>query len=249
MQHYYITLFHSSIQSLLYHMSGDNVNTKSNNIFLAMRPMHRLLVSLGSALIVFLLTINSNLNSLVLAMLCWDTFAFVFVATSWTFLFKCPTSKIREEATREDGSRIFIFFMVMISSFASLFTVTLLILSKEASSTGLIIYLPVAVLGMLLSWVLVHTTFTFKYAHMYYDDDENDAGKHAEGLEFPKEKKPDYLDFAYFAFVIGMTFQVSDVEISSRSIRRVALIHGLLSFALNTFVVALTINLIAGLKD
>ena len=67
-------------------------------------------------------------------------------------------------------------------------------------------------------------------------------------LDFPGNAKPDYLDFAYFAFVIGMTFQVSDVEIPSRTIRRTALAHSLLSFALNTFVVALTINLIAGLK-
>lgn len=71
--------------------------------------------------------------------------------------------------------------------------------------------------------------------------------KNAEGLNFPQEKQPDYIDFAYFSFVIGMTFQVSDVQINSRIIRRTALAHGLLSFALNTFVVALTINLIAGL--
>ncbi len=94
---------------------------------------------------------------------------------------------------------------------------------------------------------MVHTMFTFHYAHIYYDDDENNAAHHAGGLEFPKEK-PDYLDFAYFSFVIGMTFQVSDVEISARLIRRVALLHGLLAFLLNTFVVALTINLIAGLR-
>jgi len=230
-------------------MNADKAEFKSNNIFLMMRPMHRLLVSLVFAGIVFLLNTKSNLNPLVLAMLCWDSFALVYAIISWVFLFKCPTSKIRVEATREDGSRAFIFFMVMISSFASLFTVTLLILSREASSTGLIIYLPVAVSGMLLSWVLVHTTFTFRYAHMYYDDDDADSNKHAEGLEFPKEKRPDYLDFAYFAFVIGMTFQVSDVDISSRKIRRVVLIHGLISFLLNTFVVALTINLIAGLKE
>ena len=100
---------------------------------------------------------------------------------------------------------------------------------------------------MMLSWIMVHTLFGFHYAHLYYGDDTNDPSSHAEGLEFPKEKKPDYLDFAYFAFVIGMTFQVSDVDITGRSIRRVALLHGLLSFGLNTFVVALTINLIAGL--
>ena len=92
------------------------------------------------------------------------------------------------------------------------------------------------------------TIFTFHYAHLYYFKDKDDTVD-GNALEFPKEDKPDYPDFAYFAFVIGMTFQVSDVEINSRIIRRTALAHGLLAFALNTFVVALTINLIAGLKN
>jgi uncharacterized membrane protein len=102
-------------------------------------------------------------------------------------------------------------------------------------------------MGMLVSWAIVHTIYTFHYAHLYYQKQKGD-GPVKEPLNFPDEKKPDYLDFAYFSFVVGMTFQVSDVEISSRKVRRIVLVHGLLSFALNTFVVALTINLIAGLK-
>jgi len=98
-----------------------------------------------------------------------------------------------------------------------------------------------------VSWVLVHTLFTFHYANMYYFK-LNDHKSDEASLIFPGKAKPDYLDFAYFSFVIGMTFQVSDVEIASQRIRRIALIHGLLSFTLNTFVVALTINLIAALK-
>ena len=99
----------------------------------------------------------------------------------------------------------------------------------------------IAVGSMISSWALVHTLYTFHYAHLYY---KTKGGK---GLDYPGDEKPDYLDFAYFSFVMGCTFQVSDVEISSKEIRRVALFHGLLSFALNTFVVALTINIIAGL--
>jgi len=224
-------------------------NVHQDSILLKMRPVHRLLIGLLMAAITFFISYQRQLNPLVLAMLCWDVFALSILIPSWLFLFKCPASKIRTEATREDGSRAFVLFMIMVSSFASMFTVLLLILSKEASSSSLAIFLPVAICGMLLSWILVHTTFTFRYAHMYYGDDENDASRHAAGLEFPEEKKPDYLDFAYFSFVIGMTFQVSDVEISARKIRRLALLHGLLSFGLNTFVVALTINLIAGLKN
>ena len=97
---------------------------------------------------------------------------------------------------------------------------------------------------MILSWLMVHLVFTFHYAHKYYSIAE------VPGLDFPGKEhdEPDYLDFAYFAFVIGCTFQVSDVAITSRSIRRLALLHGLLSFVLNTFVVALTVNMLAGLN-
>ena len=126
-------------------------------------------------------------------------------------------------------------------------TVLLLIVSKQ-TSTDAAFNLAVTVTSILLSWLMVHTTFTFHYAHLYYDDHENDSSRHAEGLDFPSEKMPNYLDFAYFAFVIGMTFQVSDVQITSGKLRRVALFHGLLAFALNTFVVAFTINIIAGLQ-
>jgi uncharacterized membrane protein len=86
------------------------------------------------------------------------------------------------------------------------------------------------------------------YAHAYYRDDDDDPNTTASGgLEFPNEKEPDFLDFAYFSFVIGMTCQVSDVQVSSRGIRRLALVHGLLSFLFNTVVLALAINLASGL--
>ena len=105
-----------------------------------------------------------------------------------------------------------------------------------------------AIGAVFISWWLVHTIFTMRYAHMYYDTDTDDGKpKEVGGLQFPDETEPDYLDFVYFSFVIGMTFQVSDVEISSREIRRLAWLHGLLSFGFNTAIVALSINVISGL--
>jgi uncharacterized membrane protein len=97
--------------------------------------------------------------------------------------------------------------------------------------------------------VLVHTLFVFRYAHLYYQSRPKGKAqdKYLEGLEFPEEDEPDYLDFSYFSFVIGMTFQVSDVTISSKQIRRLALLHGLISFAFNTVIVALSINVISGM--
>ena len=75
---------------------------------------------------------------------------------------------------------------------------------------------------MILSWFLIHTIFTLRYAHIFYGDDDEKPEMHAGGLEFPGDKKPDYLDFAYFSFVLGMTFQVSDVQITSKQLRRIS---------------------------
>lgn len=101
-------------------------------------------------------------------------------------------------------------------------------------------------LTLLLSWLMTHTTFAFRYAHEYYARDGGGPGIDA-GLEFPGETRPDYLDFMYFSLVLGMTFQVSDVQITSRKLRRVATLHGLLSFLFNTIILALTVNIAAGL--
>jgi uncharacterized membrane protein len=117
------------------------------------------------------------------------------------------------------------------------------------SGTELNLHILMSVFAVILSWGLVHTLFLFRYAHLYYEDavQGKPNGKYLEGLEYPDEKEPDYLDFAYFSFVIGMTFQVSDVEISSRRIRRLALLHSLIAFGFNTVIVALSINVISGL--
>ena len=230
-------------------MAGRSAKKKGSNIFLRMRPLTRLMISLLLATIVFLLIMNIDLAVLVKIMIAWAAFALSFIVTSWIVFFMRTTTEIREHSREEDGSRLYVLLLILLTSFASLFTVLLLMLSGTAKDTPQIIYIPVAISGMLFSWVMVHTIFSFHYAHLYYANDTNDPTKHAEGLEFPKEKKPDYIDFAYFSFVLGMTFQVSDVDITSRVIRRVALFHGMLSFALNPFVVALTINLIAGLMN
>lgn len=228
-------------------MVRKSVKEKQGNIFLRMMPVHRFIISLILAVIVFLLMISSDLDILVKIMIAWSVFALSYIITSWIVFFGQNPSQIRELSRQEDGSRLYVFSLIVITSFASLVTVLLLMLSQNAKETPQIIFIPVAICGMLFSWIMVHTIFGFHYAHLYYGDDTNDRARHAEGLEFPGEKKPDYVDFAYFSFVIGMTFQVSDTAVTSRSIRRLVLLHGLISFGLNTFVVALTINLVAGL--
>ena len=222
---------------------------KSSNFILRLHPVHRLLISLLVALVGFLSVRNILQSPLLKWMFVWDLFAASGLIMSWIVFFTRPVSKIREFARRDDVSLVVVYLFIILASFSSLAGLFLLFVSTKAASMGKILYLLAAVPAMMLSWAMIHTVFTAHYAHIYYDDSDEDKNVHRGGLDFPSERKPDYLDFAYFSFVIGMTFQVSDVEISSRKIRRLALFHGLLSFALNTFVVALTINLIAGLKS
>jgi len=220
---------------------------KQKNIFLRMLPLQRFIISVVLAMIIYLLLLMTDLRIMIKMMIAWSGFALSYIVTSCIVFFTQTSTEIRRYAKQEDGSRIYVFLLVVITSFASLFTVLLLMLSQKAKDTPQAIFIPVAISGMLLSWLMVHVIFAFHYAYLYYGDDVDDSSKHAEGLEFPNEKKPDYVDFVYFSFVIGTTFQVSDTDVTSKAIRRLVLLHGLLSFGLNAFVVALTVNLIAGL--
>jgi uncharacterized membrane protein len=137
---------------------------------------------------------------------------------------------------------------VLLSAVTSLFAVAVLIGEAKGLSKQIVTgHLLLAGATVISSWILIHTAFTLHYAHVYYRLQDDDVTILGSGVEFPSEKGPDFLDFAYFSFVIGMTCQVSDVQISGRNIRRMALVHGLLSFLFNTVILALTINLASGL--
>lgn len=206
---------------------------------------HKLYASMCFAAIVFLFC-YSLLEMPMLVMATWLSFLCSTLLLSWTTILSSHPADVRHEAHSQDSDKKTVFIFVVVASFASLFAVLFLLRGSDGLSARIFVPL-VCVAG---SWWLVHTVFTLRYAHFYYCDIEHDIKGGSEkpgGLEFAGEKEPDYLDFAYFSFVVGMTFQVSDVQISSRRIRRLAWMHGLLSFAFNTFIVAFAINLVAGL--
>ncbi len=219
-----------------------------NNIFLRTHPFLRLLISISLAVIAYFIVRNTHLNKLLHVMVSWDVFSFSMLVTSWIVIFTRSPQQIRLIAKEEDGSLLYFYVIVLIATFASMVTVLLLMVSSDSAGVPKAVYLPVGIGGMMLSWVMVHTTFAFHYARIFYSNEDDGTDKIEGGLHFPDEDYPDYLDFAYYSFVIGMTFQVSDVETRSRKFRRITLLHSLLSFGLNTFVIALTINLIASLK-
>lgn len=176
----------------------------------------------------------------------WIAYVFTLLGLIWTTLLTAEPQQVVSTAKLEDNSRAMIFIFVIVAACASVFVVPLeLGTAKGLDRLHANEHVIFAIVTVLASWVLVHTVFTLRYAHLYYDTDEND--KQQGGLNFPDEPEPDYLDFAYFSFVIGMTSQVSDVTISSSPIRRLALVHGLISFAFNVAIIGLSINTISGL--
>lgn len=206
-------------------------------------PFWRTVISLIVAAAI-LVPLYLNGENLLFDLICaWLGFALSFLFLSWYIILQRGVEQIRKKANEDDGSVIFVFVVIIISSFASMFAVLLLIISKDQSLPESTLVIPAAVLSMITAWFLVHTQYVFHYAHEYYDVENNG------GLDFPDDKNPDYLDFAYYSLCMGCTFQVSDVDVTSKKLRRITMIHGLLAFFMNTFVVALTINMVAGLNQ
>lgn len=204
----------------------------------------KLFICLLLGVIAYVIT-PSGVESLIRLMIGWVTFSLSMVVFGWITFFKTTAKQIRAQAKVQDENRVVIFIIILIATLAAMTAVILLIITKTEHSSNSQFKIPIAVTGMLLSWLLIHTTFTLRYAHIFYGNHEEKPDTHAGGLEFPKDDKPDYLDFAYFSFNVGMTFQVSDVEVSSKRLRKLVLLHSLISFFFATIMIALTINLIS----
>ncbi len=187
------------------------------------------------------------LSTLVVA--CWDVFALTTLGLVWMVLSTQDPYESRRSARLQDSSRTFLFILVVFAASASVVAVGLLLGSaKGLPKSDFAGHVALSVAAVFLSWMLVHSLFAIRYAHFYYYDAIKVKREHvAGGLIFPGKDTPGYIDFAYFSFVIGMTSQVSDVQISSQQLRRLALVHGVISFAFNTAILAMFVNIVAGL--
>jgi uncharacterized membrane protein len=138
--------------------------------------------------------------------------------------------------------------IAVVAATSSLLAVsTVLMAASNLPEPTRVLHLVLGGATTLLSWLMVHTLFAVHYAHGYYAPDEAHPGHVRAGLQFPSEEAPDYFDFLYYSFVIGMTAQVSDVVITSREMRRTALLQGIVAFVFNTVVLAFAVNIAAGL--
>jgi uncharacterized membrane protein len=171
----------------------------------------------------------------------WDAAAALYVAWIWLSLRHKDAEVTRELATSEDSSRTAADFMLISASVANLIGVGFALLEASSKSGAVqAVITAIALLGVALSWIAVNTVFALRYAHLYYGDVPG-------GISFNDDDPPTYAEFAYFAFTIGMTYQVSDTAVTARPIRRSVLRHALLSYLFGVFVLAVTINFVAGL--
>lgn len=181
--------------------------------------------------------------------LTWDTFALSTLVLAWIVIGTKDPYEARRNAKLQDSSATFLFALVITAATASLFAVGLLLsTAKKEAAHGLAGPIALAVTAVVFSWFLVHTIFTLRYSHLYFEGAHKvERDSVSGGLMFPGKGGPDYLDFAYFSFVIGMTCQVSDVQICSPKLRRLALVHGLIAFVFNTAILAMFVNIVASL--
>ena len=179
--------------------------------------------------------------------LAWDAGVLCFLGLCAVLFRAEPGPRMaREAAAQQEGE--WTIFWTTIAAVAFSFAVIVLEFSgiKDLSPAARSIRVGLVALTLTLSWLATHTLFALRYAHEYYEYSPG-AAEVDGGLAFPGDATPDYWDFLYFSLVLGMTFQVSDVQITSRKLRRLAALHGLLSFLFNTIILALTVNLAAGL--
>jgi uncharacterized membrane protein len=175
-------------------------------------------------------------------MAAFDIAALVFLVAVSTLFRHGEADRMRRSAEENDANRA-----VLLGFSGTILLVILVAVAKELQGKNDAVAIALTITTLALAWLFSNMIYALHYAHLYYSDastDGGDDGKDAKGLDFPNCDEPDYWDFAYFAFTLGMTFQTSDVEISSRRVRKVALGQCMAAFVFNIGVLAFTINVL-----
>jgi uncharacterized membrane protein len=185
------------------------------------------------------LALPDSLRAVTRALIAWDAGIVFYLAWAAWMMAHSPVAEIRRHSAAQDEGAFALMALTVAAAMASLGAIFALLANGDGGEPAPASYI-LAIATVVLSWAFIHTIFALHYAHDFYGD-----GKRANGLKFPDDNKPDYWDFVYFSFVIGMTFQVSDVQVTNKWIRRSVAAHGVLSFFFTTTVVALTVNMAA----
>jgi uncharacterized membrane protein len=199
------------------------------------RPRTFLSIVLG---IVAFFLLPTSLRLVTRLLIGWDIFVAMYIVLVYIMMWRSTLATIRRIAALQDDGRFLIPLLTALGAFASLAAIVSELGEAHHETTRLLF----ATATIVLSWAAVHTAFALHYAHEYYRGDKPG------GLQFPsgdRDEHADYWDFVYFAFVIGMTAQVSDVGITDKTIRRTVTVHGIISFVFNTALLALMVNIAA----
>ena len=176
----------------------------------------------------------------------WSVGVAVYLALAWWLCERFDAKRTRERAQAQDEPSVVLFLLMLLATMACVAAIVVMMQQgHDFSGAERTLHIAMSVIALVASWLFIHTMFAFRYAHRYYQEEKRNEPD-GPGLEFPGGLDPDYFDFLYYAFVIGMTSQVSDVQATSREMRRITLVHSVLSFGFNMLVLALSINVVAG---
>jgi uncharacterized membrane protein len=201
----------------------------------------RLFISAVIGVAIFFALLLTDWRTASRLLVAWDVGVGLYLALAMSMMTRADVHHMRRRARLQDEGQFMILVLTAVAALASLAAIFALLGTTHgtARSAGDLI---IAVVTILLSWAFTHTMFALHYAHEYYDENDGRGG----GMEFPGgEPEPDYWDFMYFAFTIGMCAQVSDVTVSCKPIRRTVLGHSVISFIFNAALLALTVNIAA----
>ncbi|RYX95154.1 MAG: DUF1345 domain-containing protein [Comamonadaceae bacterium] len=164
----------------------------------------------------------------------------------WRLCKSFDADRTRQRIQKQDEPSAVLLMLMLLATAACVVAITIVIQqAKSLSGVDRALQVGLSVVALAMSWLFIQTVFAFRYAHRYYQE-EKSGGANGGGLLFPgDDKDPDYFDFLYYAYVVGMTSQVSDVQATSREMRRLTLAHSVLSFGFNMLVLALSINVVA----
>lgn len=189
--------------------------------------------------------IPSRLSAYSRAIIAWDVGLAVFFLSMWRVMRNLTVEELRDWSCRLQAGRRTVLALNLIAATAALLSVFEMKVAKDAHGAAQAVRIIMVIATVALSWFFVQTVFAVDYAHEYYAKDE--AGGDRGGLQFPGGEAPDFWDFLHFAVIIGATAQTADISIVSKPLRRLATIHSLIAFSFNAVILALTINLTAGL--
>ena len=176
----------------------------------------------------------------------WCVGVGLYLTLAWWLCVGFDAPRTRQRAQAQDETSVVLLLVLLVATAACVAAIAVLMQqSRELSGVVHALHLIVCVTALAGSWLFIQTVFTFRYAHRYYQEEKLNEPD-GPGLLFPGGADPDYFDFLYFSHVVGMTFQVSDVQVTSREMRHLTLVHGVLSFGFNMLIVALSINVVAG---